>query len=105
MTGFNEKVASDIGVVPAAILDGIYTLVKESESRSENFYDGRYWIQCSKREMSEKYFPYLTECQVNHAVKTLLLYGYVVKAKKAPSSAYALWHTVTEKTVDAYRNE
>ena len=74
---FDVDVAKRYGVNCAVILNNIYHWITKNEANGENFYDGYYWTYNSTKAFNDL-FPYLTQKQIETALKKLRDEGILI---------------------------
>lgn len=94
---FSVKIAKEVGVDGAIMLENIHYWVVENKIRRNNIYDGESWTYNSKRAFSEL-FPFWSEKQIRRILDNLIRDDYL-KTGTYNKSAYdrTLWYTLTEK--------
>lgn len=94
---FNVAVAEKVGLNSAVIFNSIYYWIEKNKADERNYKDGYYWTFMSKKGYC-RYFPYLTERQIDYALKKLVDEGYLVTGNYN-KSAYdrTLWYRITDK--------
>lgn len=91
---FNIEVAKKYGVEAAVVFNYFCWEVYKSKCGKRDFYDGLYWTRESNNELKEQ-FPYLTERQINYAIKKLVDAGVLVKSNYNVSPYdRTLWYSV-----------
>ena len=94
---FQSKVACEVGVNGAIMLQNIYFWVKRNEANDKNFYDGRYWTYNSKKAFTVL-FPFWTERQIKTILDKLREDEYLeVGNYNATPYDRTLWYTLTDK--------
>lgn len=101
---FNIAVAKELGIAPAVILNNIYWWIEKNRVDERNFYDGYYWTFMSRKGYC-RYFPYLTERQIEYALRKLIDEGYLITGNYN-KSAYdrTLWYRITAKGYTILQN-
>lgn len=94
---FDVDIAKLYGVNAAAILENFWHWIRHNEANGTNFYDGYYWTFNSRKALREL-FPYLSEKQINTALKKLIDDGIIITGNYN-KVAYdrTLWYAITEK--------
>ena len=94
---FDIKIAELYGVSSAVILQNIWHWVQNNEANEKNFHDGYYWTYNSTKAFC-KLFPYLSQRQIETALKKLRDEGILITGNYN-SVAYdrTLWYAITEK--------
>ena len=96
---FDTEIAKEYGVNCAVILKNIYFWVLKNKANNQNFYDGKYWTYNSKKAFSEL-FSYMTERQIDYALKHLIDEGLVVTGNYNKSTYdRTLWYALTDKAL------
>lgn len=94
---FDVDVAKRYGVNCAVILNNIYHWITKNEANGENFYDGYYWTYNSTKAFNEL-FPYLTQKQIETALKKLRDEGILITGNYNENKYdRTLWYAITEK--------
>lgn len=101
---FNITVAKELGIAPAVILNNIYWWVEKNRANEKHFYDGYYWTYNSRKAFCTQ-FPYLTERQIEYALRKLIDDGYIITGNYN-KLAYdrTLWYAVTKKGYSILQN-
>lgn len=101
---FNVEIAKIVGVNAATIFRHIEYWIAHNRANNANFYDGDYWTFNSKKAFVEL-FPYLTERQVDYAVKNLIDKG-LLKTGNYNKSPYdrTLWYAITKAGYSILQN-
>ena len=94
---FDVHIAKLYGVNCAVILQNIWHWVSKNEANGKHFHDGYYWTYNSTKAFS-KQFPYLSQRQIETALKKLRDEG-ILKTGNYNAMAYdrTLWYAITEK--------
>lgn len=92
---FNVEIAKELGVHAAIIYNNIDFWCAKNAANNRHFHDGYYWTYNSKRAFAEL-FPYMTQRQIEYALKKLIDAGYIIKGNYN-SSPYdkTCWYTRT----------
>ena len=94
---FDVDVAKRYGVNCAVILNNIYHWITKNEANGENFYDGYYWTYNSTKAFNDL-FPYLTQKQIETALKKLRDEGILITGNYNENKYdRTLWYAITEK--------
>jgi uncharacterized phage protein (TIGR02220 family) len=94
---FNIDVAKQIGIAPAVILNNIYWWIEKNKANDKHFYNGYYWTYNSRKAFCTQ-FPYLTERQIEYALRKLINEGYVITGNYNKASFdRTLWYAITNK--------
>ena len=89
---FNINIATKYGVHSAIILDNLNYWITKNKANEQHFYDGHYWTYNSKKAFAEL-FPYMTERQIDYALKKLIDDGIIITGK------YAVFASVSKSKV------
>lgn len=93
---FNIEVAKKLGIAPAVILNSLYFWIEKNRTDERNFYDGAYWTFMSRKGYC-RYFPYLTERQIEYALRKLIDEGLVITGNYNKSTYdRTLWYSITK---------
>ena len=94
---FQSKVACEVGVDGAIMLQNIYFWVKKNEANDKNFHDGKYWTYNSKKAFTIL-FPFWSERQIERILDKLRKDEYLeVGNYNATPYDRTLWYTLTDK--------
>ena len=94
---FQSKVACEVGVNGAIMLQNIGFWVKRNEINDKNFHDGKYWTYNSMKAFTTL-FPFWTEKQVRRILDKLREDEYIeVGNYNATPYDRTHWYTLTEK--------
>lgn len=94
---FDINVAKLYGVNCAVILQNIHHWVKKNEANGINFRDGYYWTYNSTKAF-QALFPYLSQKQIETALKKLRDEGVIITANyNEMKYDRTLWYAITEK--------
>lgn len=101
---FDVDIATKLGIQPAIIFKNLYFWIKKNEANNKHFYDGYYWTYNSKKAFSEL-FPYMTERQIDYAIKKLIDAELVITGNYN-KVAYdrTLWYAITKKGYSILQN-
>lgn len=101
---FDIGIAKKYGVQAAVILNHLYFWIEKNKANGENFYDGQYWTYNSKRAFTEL-FPYMTERQIDYALKKMVDDGLIVKGNyNVVAYDRTLWYSITKKGYSIIQN-
>lgn len=94
---FDVRVAELYGVNCAVILQNLWHWIRKNEANGIHFHDGNTWTYNSTKAFC-KLFPYLTQRQIETALKTLREEG-IIETGNYNENRYdrTLWYAVTEK--------
>ena len=94
---FNIEVAKRIGIAPAVILNNLYWWIDKNRANDKHFHDGYYWTYNSRNAYLDQ-FPYLTESQIEYALRKLIDEGYIITGNYNKASFdRTLWYAITKK--------
>ena len=94
---FNIEVAKELGIAPAVILNNMYWWIEKNKANEKHFHDGYYWTYNSRKAYVLQ-FPYLTERQIEYALKKLIDEGYIITGNYNKASFdRTLWYAITKK--------
>lgn len=94
---FDIKVAELYGINCAVILQNLWHWIRKNEANGTNFYDGYYWTYNSTKAFKEL-FPYLSQKQIETALKRLRDEGIIITGNYNPVKYdRTLWYAITEK--------
>ena len=101
---FDIEIAKEYGITEAILLNNIYFWIEKNKANNQNFYDEHYWTYNSKKAFTEL-FPYLTERQIEYALKKLVNEGLIITGNYN-KSAYdrTLWYAITKKGYSILQN-
>lgn len=101
---FNVSIAEKVGVSSAVIFNSIYYWIEKNRADERNYRDGYYWTYMSRRGYC-RYFPYLTERQIEYALRKLVDEEYLITGNYN-KSAYdrTLWYRITDKGYSILQN-
>ena len=93
---FDVEIAEKYGVSEAILLQHLWFWIEKNKANEVNFYDGSYWTYNSTKAFV-KLFPYMTQRQIQNALKKLKDKG-IIKTGNYNKSAYdrTLWYAFTE---------
>ena len=94
---FETRVAVEVGLNSAVILNNLYYWVEKNRANGKNFYDGYYWTYNS-RSAFVALFPYFTERQIQHAIQKLIEKQLVITGNfNEDKRDRTLWYAITPK--------
>lgn len=94
---FDIRVAELYGINCAVILQNLWHWIRKNEANGVNFYDGYYWTYNSTKAFKEL-FPYLSQKQIETALKKLRDEGIVITGNyNVVKYDRTLWYAITEK--------
>lgn len=94
---FDIKVAELYGVNCAVILQNLWHWIRKNEANGTNYHDGNYWTYNSTKAFKEL-FPYLSQKQIETALKKLRDEGIVITANyNEHKYDRTLWYAITEQ--------
>lgn len=93
---FDVEIAEKYGVSEAILLQHLWFWIEKNKANEKNFYDGTFWTYNSTKAFV-KLFPYMTQRQIQNALKKLKDKG-IIKTGNYNKSAYdrTLWYAFTE---------
>ena len=93
---FDIEIAEKYGVSEAILLQHLWFWIEKNKANEVNFYDGTYWTYNSAKAFV-KLFPYMTQRQIQNALKRLKEKG-IIKTGNYNKSSYdrTLWYAFTE---------
>lgn len=101
---FDINIAKEYGIQPAIILNHLYFWITKNKVNNTNFYNENYWTYNSKKAFSEL-FPYMTERQIDYALRKLIDCGLVITGNYNKSSYdRTLWYAITKKGYSIIQN-
>lgn len=101
---FDINIAMKYGIQPAIILNNLYFWIEKNRANEKHFYDGYYWTYNSMKAFSEL-FPYMTERQIDYAIKKLVESGLVIKGNYNKSSYdRTCWYAITKAGYSILQN-
>ena len=94
---FEVYIAMKYGVHSALLFQNLWFWIKKNQDNGQNFFDGYYWTYNSKKAFAEL-FPYMSERQIDYALKKLIDAGLVLTGNynKVPYDR-TLWYAITQK--------
>lgn len=94
---FNIEIAKKLGIAPAVIFNNLRYWIEKNKANGKHFYDGYYWTYNSMKAYVLQ-FPYLTERQIDYALKKLIKEGYIITGNYNKASFdRTLWYAITQK--------
>lgn len=104
MHRFNINVAKKLGIASAVILNNLYWWIDKNRANDKHFHDGYYWTYNSRKAFVEQ-FPYLTERQIEYALRKLIDGGYVITGNYNKASFdRTLWYAITKEGYSILQN-
>ena len=101
---FDVDIAKKLGINSAILLENIYFWIKKNEANEKHFHDGCYWTYNSRKAYVTQ-FPYLTERQIEYALKKLIDEGYIITGNYNKASFdRTLWYAITKKGYSILQN-
>ena len=101
---FDINIAMKYGIQPAIILNNLYFWIEKNRANEKHFYDGYYWTYNSMKAFSEL-FPYMTERQIDYAIKKLVESGLIIKGNYNKSSYdRTCWYAITKAGYSILQN-
>lgn len=101
---FNIEVAKKLGIAPAVILNNLYWWIEKNRANEKHYYDGYYWTYNSRKAYVLQ-FPYLTERQIEYALRKLIDEGYVITGNYNKASFdRTLWYAITKEGYSILQN-
>lgn len=96
---FNIHIAKKFGIIEAILIQHFEFWILKNQANSKNFHDGVYWTYNSTRAFSEL-FPYLTQRQIQYALKHLKEEG-IIQTGNFNKSTYdrTLWYSFTKNGI------
>lgn len=102
--GFDVSIAKKYGIQEAILFNHLYFWIKKNKANNKHYYDNYYWTYSTKKAFTEL-FPYLTERQVDYALKKLLDAGLIIKGNYNKSGYdRTLWYAITKKGYSILQN-
>lgn len=98
MHSFSVRIAEEVGVERAVLIQNIQFWVDYNMNNKSNFYDGKYWVYNSAKAFQAQ-FPYMSKDKIQRNLKWLVDNGYL-ESGNYNKSAYdrTKWYTISEKT-------
>lgn len=94
---FDSEIAQEYGVNAAVILQHIAFWIKTNEANERNYHDGYYWTYNSLKAF-QRLFPYMSERQINTALKKLIAEGVIITGNyNEIRYDRTLWYALSEK--------
>ena len=101
---FNVNVAIKYGVNQSIILNNLYFWIEKNRANEKHFHDGYYWTYNNMKAFSVL-FPYMTERQIDYAIKKLVDEGLVIKGNYNKSSYdRTCWYAITKEGYSVLKN-
>lgn len=102
---FDSKVADEVGVNSAIMLENLFFWIKKNEINNKHFYDGYYWTYNSNVAFSN-FFTFWTPRQIRTILDKLENDGYILKGNYN-KAAYdkTLWYALTEKSLTLLKSQ
>lgn len=101
---FNIAVAKKLGIAPAVILNNLYWWIDKNRANDKHYHDGYYWTYNSRKAFVSQ-FPYLTERQIEYALRKLIDGGYVITGNYNKASFdRTLWYAITKEGYSILQN-
>lgn len=96
---FNIHIAKKFGIIEAILIQHFEFWILKNQANERNFHDGVYWTYNSTRAFSEL-FPYLTQRQIQYALKHLKEEG-IIQTGNFNKSTYdrTLWYAFTKNGI------
>lgn len=93
---FDVGLATKYGMLEAVILNNLEFWTAKNQANGQNCHDGYYWTYNSTKALSEL-FPYVSQRQIQHALKHLRELG-IIQTGNYNKSAYdrTLWYAFTD---------
>ena len=101
---FDAALAVKYGLNESIILCQLEFWVRKNRENNKNFREGRYWTYNTNKELT-KYFPYLTERQINYTIQKLKKDELIITGNfnKQPLDR-TIWYTLTDKAFSILQN-
>ena len=97
MHSFDVEIAAEYGINAAILLQNLDFWIAKNKANKENYIDGRYWTYNSIKAYKEL-FPYLSERQINTALKKLVDEGLIITGNyNKMAYDHTLWYAITDK--------
>lgn len=94
---FDSEIAEEYGVNAAVILQHIAFWIKTNEANERNCHDGYYWTYNSLKAF-QRLFPYMSERQINTALKKLIAEGIIITGNyNEIRYDRTLWYALSKK--------
>lgn len=101
---FDINIAMKYGIQPAIILNNLYFWIEKNRANEKHFHDGYYWTYNNMKAFSVL-FPYMTERQIDYAIKKLVDEGLVIKGNYNKSSYdRTCWYAITKEGYSVLKN-
>ena len=101
---FDVALAVKYGRDESLVLCQFEYWVKKNREFNKNFREGKYWTYNTNKELT-KYFPYLTERQINYTIQKLKKEDLIITANfnRNPLDR-TIWYTLTDKAYSILQN-
>ena len=101
---FDTRIAEKVGINSAILLNNLYFWIEKNKADEKNYYDGYYWVYSSAKALKQL-FPYLSQRQIETALKKLRDAGYII-AGNYNTSKYdrTLWYAITKEGESILQN-
>lgn len=98
MHSFSVKIAEEVVVERAVLIQNIQFWVDYNMNNKLNFHDGKYWVYNSAKAFQVQ-FPYMSKDKIQRNLKWLVDNGYL-ESGNYNKSAYdrTKWYTISKKT-------
>ena len=102
---FNTRVAKEIGIVPAIILQNLSYWIDKNEANERHFYDGYYWTYNTVKAFNEL-FPYVSANTIRNALNKLEELE-LIKTGNYNEKGYdkTKWYTITKSAKWLLQNQ
>ena len=101
---FDVVIAKEVGVIPAVLYSHIAFWVGKNHADGKHYHDCKYWTYMSIRGFSN-YFPYLTERQIETALRKLKKANLIVTGNYNKAGYdRTTWYSVTNKAISISQN-
>lgn len=97
---FCVELAQQYDIITAVFLDHFCFWLSKNETEDINFRDGTHWIRCSTKYLT-KYFPYLTERQIDYQLRKMVENNLLIKGDYKDSVS---WFTFTNFVKEVLQN-
>lgn len=101
---FDVALAVKYGMDSAVILCQFEYWINKNREFNKNFREGRYWTYNTNKDLT-KYFPYLTERQINYTINKLKKEELLITGNfnKNPMDR-TIWYTLSDKAFAILQN-
>lgn len=101
---FEVALAVKYGIESSIVLCQLEYWITKNREFNKNFHEGRYWTYNSNKDL-KKYFPYLTERQINYTINKLKKEELILtdNFNKNPLDR-TIWYTLTDKAFAILQN-